>query len=115
LLLVIGSVASLAANVAVAEPSRQEMPPGSGSSTSTTPARSRPSAAPQPAASGNTFPLFAHYGVSLWVTEVGGPIDPATATEVALARLLNDLVHPPSMKDFDRYLERSGVIVIPGE
>jgi DNA invertase Pin-like site-specific DNA recombinase len=25
---------------------------------------------------GNTFPLFAHYGVALWVPEVGGPIDP---------------------------------------
>jgi site-specific DNA recombinase len=25
---------------------------------------------------GNTFPLFAHYGVQLWVPEVGGPIDP---------------------------------------
>ncbi|MFE1962527.1 recombinase family protein [Streptomyces sp. NPDC059479] len=25
---------------------------------------------------GNTFPLFVHYGVSLWVPEVGGPIDP---------------------------------------
>jgi site-specific DNA recombinase len=25
---------------------------------------------------GNTFPLFAHYGVPLWVPEVGGPIDP---------------------------------------
>ncbi|MFF4951241.1 recombinase family protein [Streptomyces chattanoogensis] len=24
---------------------------------------------------GNTFPLFAHYGVPLWVPEVGGPID----------------------------------------
>jgi site-specific DNA recombinase len=24
---------------------------------------------------GNTFPLFAHYGVQLWVPEVGGPID----------------------------------------
>jgi site-specific DNA recombinase len=26
---------------------------------------------------GNTFPLFEHYGVPLWVPEVGGPIDPA--------------------------------------
>jgi site-specific DNA recombinase len=26
---------------------------------------------------GNTFPLFVHYGVPLWVPEVGGPIDPA--------------------------------------
>ncbi len=25
---------------------------------------------------GNTFPLFAHYGVPLWVPEAGGPIDP---------------------------------------
>lgn len=25
---------------------------------------------------GSTFPLFAHYGVQLWVPEVGGPIDP---------------------------------------
>ena len=25
---------------------------------------------------GNTFPIFAHYGVPLWVPEVGGPIDP---------------------------------------
>jgi site-specific DNA recombinase len=25
---------------------------------------------------GNTFPLFAHYRVPLWVPEVGGPIDP---------------------------------------
>jgi site-specific DNA recombinase len=25
---------------------------------------------------GNTFPLFAHYGMPLWVPEVGGPIDP---------------------------------------
>ena len=25
---------------------------------------------------GNTFPLFAHYGVALWVPGVGGPIDP---------------------------------------
>jgi site-specific DNA recombinase len=25
---------------------------------------------------GNTFPVFAHYGVPLWVPEVGGPIDP---------------------------------------
>ncbi|MFE6688568.1 recombinase family protein [Streptomyces sp. NPDC057743] len=24
---------------------------------------------------GNTFPLFTHYGVPLWVPEVGGPID----------------------------------------
>jgi len=26
---------------------------------------------------GNTFPLFEHYAVPLWVPEVGGPIDPA--------------------------------------
>jgi hypothetical protein len=26
---------------------------------------------------GLTHPLFEHYGVSLWVPEVGGPIDPA--------------------------------------
>ena len=26
---------------------------------------------------GNTFPLFDHFGVPLWVPEVGGPIDPA--------------------------------------
>jgi DNA invertase Pin-like site-specific DNA recombinase len=26
---------------------------------------------------GLTFPLFEHYGVALWVPEVGGPIDPA--------------------------------------
>jgi DNA invertase Pin-like site-specific DNA recombinase len=26
---------------------------------------------------GNTYPLFEHYGVPLWVPEVGGPIDPA--------------------------------------
>ena len=26
---------------------------------------------------GLTFPLFEHYGVPLWVPEVGGPIDPA--------------------------------------
>jgi site-specific DNA recombinase len=25
---------------------------------------------------GNTFPLFTHFGVPLWVPEVGGPIDP---------------------------------------
>jgi site-specific DNA recombinase len=25
---------------------------------------------------GNTFPIFAHYGVPPWVPEVGGPIDP---------------------------------------
>jgi len=25
---------------------------------------------------GLTFPVFAHYGVQLWVPEVGGPIDP---------------------------------------
>jgi site-specific DNA recombinase len=25
---------------------------------------------------GNTFPLFEHYGVPVWVPEVGGPIDP---------------------------------------
>ena len=25
---------------------------------------------------GNTFPIFARYGVPLWVPEVGGPIDP---------------------------------------
>ncbi len=25
---------------------------------------------------GNTFPVFAHYGVPLWVPEIGGPIDP---------------------------------------
>ena len=25
---------------------------------------------------GNTYPLFAHYGVPLWVPEVGVPIDP---------------------------------------
>jgi len=25
---------------------------------------------------GNTFPIFAHYSVPLWVPEVGGPIDP---------------------------------------
>ncbi len=25
---------------------------------------------------GNTFPIFAHYNVPLWVPEVGGPIDP---------------------------------------
>ncbi|XWT37404.1 recombinase family protein [Streptomyces noursei] len=25
---------------------------------------------------GNTFPLFVHFGVPLWVPEVGGPIDP---------------------------------------
>ncbi|GGM73753.1 putative recombinase [Longimycelium tulufanense] len=27
---------------------------------------------------GNTFPLFVHYGVQLWVPEVGGPIDPTS-------------------------------------
>jgi site-specific DNA recombinase len=27
---------------------------------------------------GNTFPLFAHYGVELWVPEVGGAIDPGS-------------------------------------
>lgn len=26
---------------------------------------------------GLTFPLFQHYGVALWVPEVGGPIDPS--------------------------------------
>ena len=26
--------------------------------------------------SGNTFPIFAHYGVPLWVPGAGGPIDP---------------------------------------
>src|SRR5215831_276062 len=26
---------------------------------------------------GNTFPLFAHYAIPLWVPEVGGPIDPS--------------------------------------
>ncbi len=26
---------------------------------------------------GNTFPLFEHYGVPLWVPEIGGPINPA--------------------------------------
>jgi site-specific DNA recombinase len=26
---------------------------------------------------GLTFPIFDHYGVPLWVPEVGGPIDPA--------------------------------------
>jgi site-specific DNA recombinase len=26
---------------------------------------------------GNTFPLFEHFGVPLWVPEIGGPIDPA--------------------------------------
>jgi DNA invertase Pin-like site-specific DNA recombinase len=25
---------------------------------------------------GNTYPLFTHYGIPLWVPEVGGPIDP---------------------------------------
>jgi DNA invertase Pin-like site-specific DNA recombinase len=25
---------------------------------------------------GNTFPLFEHYRVPMWVPEVGGPIDP---------------------------------------
>jgi hypothetical protein len=25
---------------------------------------------------GNAFPLFTHYGVPLWVPEVGGPVDP---------------------------------------
>jgi hypothetical protein len=25
---------------------------------------------------GLTFPLFVHYGVQLWVPEVGGPLDP---------------------------------------
>ena len=25
---------------------------------------------------GNTFPLFVHYDVPLWIPEVGGPIDP---------------------------------------
>lgn len=27
---------------------------------------------------GLTFPVFEHYGVPLWVPEVGGPIDPAS-------------------------------------
>lgn len=27
---------------------------------------------------GNAFPLFVHFGVPLWVPEVGGPIDPDT-------------------------------------
>jgi site-specific DNA recombinase len=27
---------------------------------------------------GNTFPPFTHYGILLWVPEVGGPVDPAT-------------------------------------
>ena len=35
---------------------------------------------PQRAFYGNqfslTFPLFTHYGVQLWVPEVGGPVDP---------------------------------------
>jgi site-specific DNA recombinase len=25
---------------------------------------------------GNTFPLFQHYGLTLWVPEIGGPVDP---------------------------------------
>lgn len=25
---------------------------------------------------GDTFPLFVHFGVELWVPEIGGPIDP---------------------------------------
>jgi hypothetical protein len=33
---------------------------------------------------GNTFPLFAHYGVPLWVPEVGGPIDPLNEAHDAL-------------------------------
>src|SRR5207249_6471306 len=27
---------------------------------------------------GLTFPVFVHYGVALWVPEVGGPIDPGS-------------------------------------
>ena len=27
---------------------------------------------------GLTFPVFAHFGVALWVPEVGGPVDPTT-------------------------------------
>jgi site-specific DNA recombinase len=27
---------------------------------------------------GLTFPLFVHYGVGLWVPEVGGPVDPGS-------------------------------------
>ncbi|MGF1600109.1 MAG: recombinase family protein [Acidimicrobiales bacterium] len=27
---------------------------------------------------GDTFPLFVHFGVELWVPEIGGPIDPAS-------------------------------------
>jgi hypothetical protein len=26
---------------------------------------------------GNTFPLFTHYGIPLWIPEVGGPVAPA--------------------------------------
>ncbi|QTR02719.1 serine recombinase, partial [Saccharothrix algeriensis] len=32
---------------------------------------------------GLTFPLFVHYGVGLWVPEVGGPIDPDSEAHAA--------------------------------
>ena len=39
---------------------------------------------PQRAFCGNqfglTFPVFVHYGVGLWVPEVGGPVDPGSET-----------------------------------
>ncbi len=31
-----------------------------------------------------TFPAFVHYGVSLWVPEVGGAIDPGSAHDVLM-------------------------------
>jgi site-specific DNA recombinase len=31
---------------------------------------------------GNTFPVFVHFGVPLWVLEVGGPIDPDNEAHV---------------------------------
>ena len=40
---------------------------------------------------GLTFPLFEHYGVPLWVPEVGGPIDPRNeAHDLVMSRVRRD-------------------------
>jgi hypothetical protein len=40
---------------------------------------------------GLTFPLFEHYGVPMWVPEVGGPIDPANEAHQLVMSVLSGI------------------------
>jgi hypothetical protein len=42
---------------------------------------------------GLTLPLFAHYGVQLWVPEVGGPIDPDNEAHELVMSVFGGMSH----------------------